>query len=300
MQKVAPTPKLSSRGGKNDLGLTKTFVIAGISSMVGATTVFPIDKVKTRIQSTSSLGLKISPLKNLTRNLVGIFQVEGFRGLYKGLMPQLVGITPEKAIKLTVNDFLKKKLRKYEGKPLGSDLSVASELVAGIGTGLVQVFATNPYEIVKIRMQIQTKNEQKGAFSIIRELGFRGMYKGLSATMLRDIPFNALYFSSYALFKALLKASGNNTQDTQTWKLFIAGIGAGTLAAALDTPADTIKTRLQNGKYGYTGIGDAYRSIVRTEGYSGLFKGLLPRVLIIAPLFSITFTIFEKLQHWMR
>jgi len=297
MQKVTPTPKVNTRGG--DIGLGQTFVLAGLSSMVGATVVFPIDKVKTRLQSTIDFQ-KISPAKRIAQSLTGIFKTEGFRGLYKGLAPQLVGITPEKALKITVNDFLKRILRKREGKPVGIDLSVKSELIAGIGTGLVQVFATNPYEIVKIRMQLLTKGERRGAISIIKELGLKGLYRGLPATMMRDIPFNAIYFSSYAVIKSLLNATHGATGPIESWKLFVAGIGAGTLAAGLDTPADTIKTRLQNGKYGYKGIRDAYKSIVKNEGHSALFRGLLPRILIIAPLFSITFTVFEKLQYFLK
>jgi len=302
---------------KPDLPLSVTFAIAGFSSMIGATAVFPIDKVKTRLQSgtlsinnlphkpttTRTTGASLgSAFRSITYGVSGIFKSEGFKGLYKGLTPQLVGITPEKAIKITTNDLLKKLLRKYENKPKTAPLSLPSEMLAGVGTGFIQVFATNPYEVVKIRMQIQTKSdEKKGPLAIIRELKLKGLYKGLSATMLRDVPFNAIYFSSYAVFKALwatteTTTNGETNTTTAQWKTFVSGIAAGTLAAGIDTPADTIKTRLQSGKYGYKGITDAFSTIVKKEGISGLFKGLLPRVLVIAPLFSITFTVFETLQ----
>lgn len=61
------------------------------------------------------------------------------------------------------------------------------------------------------------------------------------------------------------------------------------VAAALDTPADTIKTRLQNGQGQYKGVRDAFVTIVRQEGWQTLFRGVMPRIMIIAPLFSITF-----------
>jgi hypothetical protein len=64
------------------------------------------------------------------------------------------------------------------------------------------------------------------------------MYVGLPATLLRDIPFNMLYFSSYAAFK---KALRDETGNVSPLNVFIAGLGAGAMAAALDTPADTIK-----------------------------------------------------------
>lgn len=67
-----------------------------------------------------------------------------------------------------------------------------------------------------------------------------------------------------------------------------ASASAGVLAAALDTPADTIKTRLQAGQGKYTGIVDCARKTWAEEGARGFGKGLVPRVLIISPLFGIT------------
>ncbi len=128
---------------------------------------------------------------------------------------------------------------------------------------------------------------------MIREAGFRGLYVGLPAILLRDIPFNMLYFSSYAAFK---KALRDETGAVSPLSVFVAGLGAGALAAALDTPADTIKTRLQNGSGEYRNVRDCFRRIVREEGWSALFRGTVPRVLIIAPLFSITFLCFEFFQ----
>lgn len=43
---------------------------------------------------------------------------EGVIGLYRGLVPQLIGVAPEKAIKLTVNDLVRDKLAPKDGSPL--------------------------------------------------------------------------------------------------------------------------------------------------------------------------------------
>lgn len=65
---------------------------------------------------------------------------------------------------------------------------------------------TNPLEIVKIRLQVQGEGIAKGAkgvgaIQIVRELGFAGLYKGAGACLLRDIPFSAIYFPTYAKMK---------------------------------------------------------------------------------------------------
>lgn len=51
---------------------------------------------------------------------------EGVMGLYRGLVPQLIGVAPEKAIKLTMNDLVRDKLTDKKG-----NITFASEMFAG-------------------------------------------------------------------------------------------------------------------------------------------------------------------------
>merc|ERR1712117_446213 len=90
------------------------FALGAIAGAAGATAVYPIDLVKTRMQNqrTSSY---IGEL--MYRNSFDCFKKvvrhEGFTGLYRGLVPQLMGVAPEKAIKLTMNDLARDKLRQW-------------------------------------------------------------------------------------------------------------------------------------------------------------------------------------------
>jgi hypothetical protein len=91
-----------------------------------------------------------------------------------------------------------------ENKPLNLPL----EILAGACAGGTQVVFTNPYELVKIRLQVQgvlkMQNPSyvpKSTLTIAREIGFGGLYKGASACFLRDIPFSGIYFPVYARTK---------------------------------------------------------------------------------------------------
>lgn len=79
---------------------------------VGSAAVYPIDLVKTRMQNQRT-GSFIGEL--MYRNSFDCFKKvirhEGFFGLYRGLVPQILGVAPEKAIKLTVS-YKKLKLSK--------------------------------------------------------------------------------------------------------------------------------------------------------------------------------------------
>ena len=74
------------------------------STAVGATAVYPIDLVKTRMQNQRA-GAYVGELmyKNSFDCFKKVIRHEGVLGLYRGLPPQIVGVAPEKAIKLTVS-----------------------------------------------------------------------------------------------------------------------------------------------------------------------------------------------------
>ncbi|CAI5470225.1 unnamed protein product [Closterium sp. Yama58-4] len=252
---------------------------------------------------------------------------EGPAALYSGLGAQLVGIAPEKAIKLTVNEVL---LALLESAVPGARLWVL-EIIAGGGGGFCQVVFTNPVEIVKVRMQARKKlaagsssdSEAEGALAsasaaagagavagasgavvaepqqqqqgktswqVVQELGIRGLYSGSSVTLARDVPSTALFFACYAALKQVM--------PDQT---FVDGCLAAVPAAYLVTPMDVVKTRMQmepeEGKEAYPNAWVCVKEIVEEEGLGALFKGGIARVLRMSPQFGITLMLYDMLSQ---
>lgn len=275
------------------------FALGSIAGAVGATAVYPIDLVKTRMQNQRSTGSFVGELmyKNSFDCFKKVLRYEGFFGLYRGLLPQLLGVAPEKAIKLTVNDFVRDKFRIKDGS-----VPFAAEIMAGGCAGGSQVIFTNPLEIVKIRLQVAgeiTTGPRVSALTVLRDLGFFGLYKGAKACFLRDIPFSAIYFPCYAHLKS---SFANEDGQVSPGYLLLAGAIAGMPAASLVTPADVIKTRLQvaarAGQTTYTGVIDCFRKILREEGQRALWKGAGARVFRSSPQFGVTLLTYELLQRW--
>uniref|UniRef100_A0A8C2XFS4 Solute carrier family 25 member 12 n=1 Tax=Cyclopterus lumpus TaxID=8103 RepID=A0A8C2XFS4_CYCLU len=165
-----------------------------------------------------------------------------------------------------------------------------------------QVIFTNPLEIVKIRLQVAgeiTTGPRVSAVNVVRDLGFFGLYKGAKACFLRDIPFSAIYFPSYAHLKTLFADEQGRLGPLQ---LLTAGAIAGIPAASLVTPADVIKTRLQvaarAGQTSYTGVLDCFRKIMKEEGFRALWKGAGARMCRSSPQFGVTLVTYELLQRW--
>lgn len=282
------------------------FALGSIAGAFGAFMVYPIDLVKTRMQNQRSSNVGQLLYKNSFDCFGKVFRNEGLRGLYSGVLPQLVGVAPEKAIKLTVNDIVRGKFTEAKS----GNIPFWAEMLAGGSAGGCQVIFTNPLEIVKIRLQVQgeairaaaREGEQlkkRTAIWIVRNLGLTGLYKGASACLLRDIPFSAIYFPSYAHLKK--DFFGESPQKKLgVLQLLTAGAIAGMPAAYLTTPADVIKTRLQvearKGESTYANIGDCARKVFKEEGFKAFFKGGPARIVRSSPQFGFTLAAYEVLQ----
>ncbi|XP_060118737.1 mitochondrial glutamate carrier 1 [Heteronotia binoei] len=300
------------------ISLPAKLINGGIAGLIGVTCVFPIDLAKTRLQNQQN-GQRM--YTSMSDCLIKTIRSEGYFGMYRGAAVNLTLVTPEKAIKLAANDFFRHHLSKD-----GKKLTLLKEMLAGCGAGTCQVIVTTPMEMLKIQLQdagriaAQKKlmatqaqlspstsagaaesvvEARTTAMQITRELlrnkGIAGLYKGLGATLLRDVPFSIVYFPLFANLNKL----GQKNPDVKApfYVSFLSGCLAGSTAAVVVNPCDVIKTRLQSLQRGinedtYSGITDCARKIWKKEGPTAFFKGAYCRALVIAPLFGIAQVVY--------
>ncbi|XP_063800846.1 mitochondrial glutamate carrier 1 [Pseudophryne corroboree] len=295
------------------ISLPAKLLNGGIAGLIGVTCVFPIDLAKTRLQNQQD-GQRM--YKSMSDCLIKIIRTEGYFGMYRGAAVNLTLVTPEKAIKLAANDFFRQALSKD-----GKKLTLIKEMLAGCGAGTCQVIVTTPMEMLKIQLQdagrlaaqrklmasqaglngtiAEPNPTRPTAMAISRELlrskGIAGLYKGLGATLLRDVPFSIIYFPLFANLNKL----GQKTPDEKSpfFVSFLAGCAAGSIAAVAVNPCDVIKTRLQSLQRGinedtYSGIIDCAKKVLKSEGPTAFFKGAYCRALVIAPLFGIAQVVY--------
>ncbi|XP_048643681.1 mitochondrial glutamate carrier 2 isoform X3 [Marmota marmota marmota] len=252
--------------------------------------------------------------KGMIDCLMKTARAEGFLGMYRGAAVNLTLVTPEKAIKLAANDFFRQLLMED-----GMQRNLKMEMLAGCGAGMCQVVVTCPMEMLKIQLQdagrlaaphqsstsapSSSRSYTTGsasthkrpsatliAWELLRTQGLAGLYKGLGATLLRDIPFSIIYFPMFANLNNL--GVHELTGKASFAHSFMSGCIAGSLAAVAVTPLDVLKTRIQTLKKGlgedvYSGIMDCARKLWIQEGPSAFMKGAGCRALVIAPLFGI-------------
>lgn len=139
------------------------------------------------------------------------------------------------------------------------------------------------------------------ALSCLRALLPEGpgrFYRGLQSTVLRDVPWNALSFCFFRLLLGLAKSLGLTGVSVD----LACGTLGGAIAAVLLTPFDVAKTRLmtqtkedtaKSGAQPYSGTFATIARVAAEEGPAALMAGVVPRVLYLAPLASIVYSVFD-------
>jgi hypothetical protein len=281
--------------------------------------------IKTRLQNQTRSATGQLKYRNGFDCARKLLAEEGLRGFYRGMPANLIGITPEKAIKLAVNDYTRYyfALSEYRKKEAAGatnlrfdtdSLPIWQGMVAGASAGLCQVVVTNPMEVTKINSQMAVMHAKatgqpvQSSWSIVKELGLKGLYRGTPATLLRDVPFSFIFFPLSSVWKKMIadrdRARGGDGK-VPIAHVFVSGVVAGSVAAFSVTPADVIKTRLQTrravqaGEVQYKGIADVARHVYHTGGLTAFFRGGIQRVMIVSPLFGITLLVYEAQQRYL-
>ena len=274
--------------------LYQKMMVGGLSGVIGLSTVFPIDLIKTRLQLLSAASGSSSSTTNIGISSVcrDVYTRHGISGFYRGLLPTALMVAPEKAIKLGVNDYLRDLFCNFDR----TKETIPQQVTAGALTGIVQVAVTNPMEIIKIRLQM---SNGLTPFMAVRELGFRGLYTGSAVTMMRDVPYNIIFFLTYIQLKRALTSSDG---EVSRQRILGSGVAAGMVAAFVGTPMDVVKSRIQMRNSPYTnGALDCARRLYAEAGGSTsiFFRGAVPRMAVQGPLYGIALLLFELQSQYL-
>ncbi|XP_074796699.1 mitochondrial glutathione transporter SLC25A39 isoform X2 [Natator depressus] len=231
---------------------------------------------------------------------VKITRYEGIRSLWSGLPPTLVMAVPATVIYFTSYD----QLRDYLRCRMGSQ-GAHVPLVAGALARLGAVTVISPLELIRTKMQSRPLSYRELRVCIqssVAQDGWLSLWRGWGPTVLRDVPFSALYWFNYELVKEWLCRQSRLNEATFMVS-FAAGAISGTVAAVLTLPFDVVKTqrqielgdletlRVAASKSSSTWL--LLRRIRAESGTRGLFAGFLPRVIKVAPACAIMISTYE-------
>eukprot|EP01147_Barroeca_monosierra_P006130 gene6130-9187_t len=297
---------------------------------------------------------------------VKIGQYEGISSLWRGMTPTLIMSVPGTVVYFSLYD----QIRPFAGNGAASPavcgavsrglsfnncLCALQNFVARVSVDVnsrcdhifVAVFAAtvvSPLEMLRTKMQANGGIRYSYAFTVIRRTihteGFRTLYRGLGPTLLRDVPFSALYWTGYEKLRSRLSHYGHNVPPAAPTLgvSFLSGAFAGSIAAVVTLPFDVIKTRQQSligetlsctassfvpireptlviaqdiyKHYGWRGFFTAYRAVVFVgecvlsaclDYITGQAAcGITPRVAKVAPACAIMISTYEFFKQFFR
>lgn len=278
----------------------KDIVAGSIGGVAQVLSGHPLDTVKVRLQTQSDI------YKGTVDCLSRTLKEEGVKGLYKGVQSPLVGLAVMNSVMFLAYGQSKALIQSDPTVPL----TIPQYWIAGALTGVVISFVEGPIDLFKSQIQVQRVGESryKGVADCARQIvgtyGIRGMYQGLGATFLRDIPSNASYFGFYELSRRLMLKPGQTLNDLPAWKVMSAGGIGGLMYWALTYPTDVIKSTIQtdnidHSKRKFSGIVDCTKKIYAVEGIKGFYKGAAPCLLRSVPANAACFVVYEQARKLM-
>lgn len=112
---------------------------------------------------------------------------------------------------------------------------------------------------------------------------------------------------NFAAYEALRKHFLDSDGEVSTVSKLSCGALAGSISQTLTYPLDVLRRRMQvagmqNSKLGYSDKNaiDAIRNIIRADGFTGLYRGLWPNLLKVAPSIGVSFLVYESVQSYIH
>lgn len=287
--------------------------LAGITEH---TVTYPLDSIKTRLQID-----KPSTLRGAYRS---IRDIKGYSQLYRGVGSVIAGAGPSHAVYFGVYEECKNFLLTDDRKASENPIYIS---MAGALATASSDFLMTPFDVIKQRMQIQKfpsttlfRSVYECANRIIAREGWKALYVSYPTTLMLNVPFHGIQFPIYEKIRSFFHdsedyndsegddKSSSSLSSTQTsnnyipWGHLIGGGVAGGVAGMITTPIDVVKTTLQTRNIHKTKISGfccATSYVWRSHGFTGFWRGVIPRTLSHMPASALCWLVYEHIK-WLN
>ncbi|XP_055378029.1 phosphate carrier protein, mitochondrial [Condylostylus longicornis] len=294
---AAATPE----GDSCEFGSMKYFALCGLGGIISCgtthTMVVPLDLVKCRLQ--------VDPGKYKT--LVNGFKVtlaeDGVKGLSKGWAPTFIGYSMQGLCKFGLYEVFKVIYSDAIGEENSYLYRTSLYLAASASAEFFADIALSPMEAAKVKIQTTPgfANTLREALpKMTSQEGISAFYKGLVPLWMRQIPYTMMKFACFErtlelLYKYVVpKPRAECTKGEQLIVTFAAGYIAGVFCAVVSHPADTVVSKLNQAK------GASAFEVAKSLGWSGLWGGLGPRIIMIGTLTAAQWFIYDAVKVFFR
>ncbi|EKG04136.1 mitochondrial carrier protein, putative [Trypanosoma cruzi] len=283
--------------------------VGGVVSGLPHTLLTPMDLVKCRMQ--------VGEYDSLAEGFRFIYKDAGgsFIGsipfFYRGWVPTFIGYSLQGGFKFFFYEVFKYVLQgtcmlrveeKSEPKSSNDLCQLLTYMGASFLAEVIADIALSPWEAVKIK--IQTTSVYRTQIGVVVPMiwaaeGCRGFYKGLTALWCRQVPYTVVKFMSFeSIAHQLYSVFGSVPQSAtpksvQIFVSLLAGMLAGVLCGIVSHPADTIVSKLNQRIDSVHGKAGTFCHFLRDIGWRGLWKGIGPRLLMLATLTGLQWLLYD-------
>ncbi|CAL5225283.1 g8081 [Coccomyxa viridis] len=220
--------------------------------------------------------------------------------LYRGLGVNLGSIAPITAIQFGVHRILE--------AAQGEEVSQLGQIGAATGAGAASSLVGCPAELLMIQQQKHGRPLMQEAQRIVAKYGPTGLYRGLTGTAIRETIYTGSYLGLCPVLQTYIDRTAFAREGPPGASLVVSGISTGLLASVVTQPIDTAKTRMQafmdpKEHPEYATLRSTLQHLVKTQGLSGLWAGIVPRagriscaVIILQGVRSKLISLVEQLK----
>lgn len=272
----------------------RRLISGAIAGAVSRTAVAPLETIRTHLMVGSTGHSTTEVFQNIMNN-------EGWTGLFRGNLVNVIRVAPSKAIELFAYDTVNKNLSPKPGEQ--PKIPIPPSLVAGACAGVSSTLLTYPLELVKTRLTIQ-RGVYNGLFDafikILQEGGPTELYRGLTPSLIGVIPYAATNYCAYDTLRKAYRKIFKQEKIGNIETLLI-GSAAGAISSSATFPLEVARKHMQvgaiSGRKVYQNVLHALLSILEQEGLQGLYKGLGPSCMKLVPAAGISFMCYEACKR---
>jgi len=281
-------------------------IAGGVSGVAASLVTQPLDVIKTnligareKLGTASSRGEVSGSLSLLSK----VYQAEGVRGLWRGVVPTFWRYLPGGAMYFGSIHFLK--MGPLNGKVNNLPQYVNDFMIGALSKSSATI-ATMPVMVVKTRFESLSACSDTRSTTLLRTIsdiykmeGMRGLFVGVVPTLIRDIPYSGLFYLFYRQTNSILHWTAGKEEESSNQLITLAAVSsviAGASATLITHPFDVVRTRLQlPNQGGYNGFVNALVMIPKEEGMRTLFlRGVLPKILKRGLAHAISWSLYES------
>lgn len=221
---------------------------------------YPLDLVRTRLTVMKTPSSSGSIFGSITSTMQSIVRSEGIIGLYRGVLVSVCVTTPTFGISFCVYGTVKEKILGLESSynifmdTSTGKLSAYGSMLCGAMSGITSSLIMFPADSIRRRMQVS---------------GF------LNRPSTNNVPDNTKAASNYIFSNTVAEENSKNNNNNNS---------SSTINKKLD------ETKSKSSKFC---VNSELFKVLKGDGIRGLYRGIIPELLKVTPMVTITFCVYE-------